>query len=189
MRRDKSGELVVHDTTSFLSDLYTKSESACGQNDNEGVDGAEEGEDKEEEEGERKGSWKSYRSHSSKGPAQHQSLLPQPLLPMTLHLMSVQLVLCPRSHQVTKKLYLHGVPLLHPKYLSRLGQNPLHLLAHLRRKSPHPWVVCSSHQKHCWLSTLLSTPSSPSLILRLGQPKLDHYTACHKLIHQLSQSQ
>ena len=60
MRRDESGELVVHDTTSFLSDSYTESESAHGQNDNKGTDGAEEGGDKEEEEGRRKGSWKSY---------------------------------------------------------------------------------------------------------------------------------
>ena len=51
MRRDKSGELIVHDMMSFLSDLYTKSESAHGQNDDEGADGTEEGGDEEEEEG------------------------------------------------------------------------------------------------------------------------------------------
>ena len=60
MRRDESRELVVHDTMSFLSDSYTKSKSAHGQNDDKGADGAEEGGDKEEEEGGRKGSWKSY---------------------------------------------------------------------------------------------------------------------------------
>ena len=69
MRRDESGELVVYDTMSFLSDSYTKSESAHGQNDDKGADGAEKGGDKEEEEGGRKGSWKSYRSQLSKGPA------------------------------------------------------------------------------------------------------------------------
>ena len=60
MRRDESGELIVHDTTSFLSDSYTESESAHGQNDNKGTDGTEKGGDEEEEEGGRKGSWKSY---------------------------------------------------------------------------------------------------------------------------------
>ena len=49
---------------SFLSDLYTKSESTHGQNDNEGADGVEEGEEKEEEEWGREGSWESYQSQS-----------------------------------------------------------------------------------------------------------------------------
>ena len=50
-RRDKSGELVHNDIASFLSDLYTNSESAHSQGDDKDADGIEKGGEKEQNEG------------------------------------------------------------------------------------------------------------------------------------------
>ena len=49
-RRDKSGELVVNDTASFLPDSYTENESAHSQDEEEDADGIEEGGEEKEEE-------------------------------------------------------------------------------------------------------------------------------------------
>ena len=106
-----------------------KTESAHSQ-DEEDTDGGEEGgEDKEE--------GKEVLEEVLIPGKQWTSLTSEPPLPtsftydITPHVSPTHIVF----KEATRKLYLCGVSLLHAKYLSGLGWKPLHLLAHLRRKS------------------------------------------------------